>query len=129
MMDEGTIDPGAPTYYQQQIADLFGKGHSAMFVNWDMMQLAFNDPEQTQYAGKIFTAAPPGLRKGMSGTVEGHEFMAIPTPSLHKEAARKFIKYVTSIENVRRRAIEQGAFPALFIKSGNPEVAANRNRT
>jgi ABC-type glycerol-3-phosphate transport system substrate-binding protein len=47
MIKDGTMDPGSPTYYQQQIADLFGKGQAAMLVNWDMMQLAFKNPEQT----------------------------------------------------------------------------------
>jgi multiple sugar transport system substrate-binding protein len=122
MMDMGVMDPGSPTYYQQQIADLFGKGHAAMFVNWDMMQLAFKDPEQTPYAGKIKPAIMPGARMGLTGSIEGHEFMAIPTPSLHKDAARKFIMYVTSIENVRRRAIEQGMTPVYTELFEDPEI-------
>ena len=122
MMDNGTMDPGSPTYFQQQLADLFGKGHTAMFVNWDMMQLAFNDPEQSPYAGKIFAAPMPGIREGVNGSIEGHVFMAIPTPSLHKEAARKFIKYITSVENVRRRAIEQGMSPVYAELFEDPEV-------
>jgi multiple sugar transport system substrate-binding protein len=122
MMDDGTMDPGSATYFQQQLADLFGKGHTSMFVNWDIMQLAFNDPEQSLYAGKIFAAPIPGIREGVYGSIEGHEFMAIPTPSLHKDAARKFIKYVTSIENVRRRAIEQGMSPVYTKLFEDPEV-------
>jgi multiple sugar transport system substrate-binding protein len=122
MIEEGTMDPGSPTYFQQQLADLFGKGHTAMFVNWDMMQLAFKDPEQSPYAGKIKTAPVPGIREGLSGSIEGHEFMAVPTPSLRKQAARKFIQYVTSIENVRRRAIEQGMTPVYKELFDDPEV-------
>ncbi len=122
MLDEGTMDAGAPTYYQQQIADLFGKGHAAMFVNWDMMQLTFKDPEQSPYAGKIKAAAMPGIREGLTGSIEGHEFMAVTAPSLHKEAARKFIQYVSSVENVRRRAIEQGMTPVYKELFNDPEV-------
>jgi len=122
MMDEGIMDPGSPTYYQQQIADLFGKGHAAMFVNWDMMQLAFKDPEQTPYAGKIKAAIMPGAKPGLTGSIEGHEFMAIPTPSRHKEAARKFIKFVTSMENEKRRAIEQGMTPVYKALFDDPDV-------
>jgi maltose-binding protein MalE len=64
----------------------------------------------------------PGAREGLTGSIEGHEFMAVPTPSLHKEAARKFIKYVTSVENVRRRAIEQGMTPVYKELFEDPEV-------
>ena len=63
---------------QQQIADLFGKGQSSMLVNWDMMQLAFKNPEQTPYAGKIFPAPMPGAKAGLSGSIEGHEYLAVP---------------------------------------------------
>jgi ABC-type glycerol-3-phosphate transport system substrate-binding protein len=88
MMREGSMDPGTPTYTQQQIADLFGKGHASMFVNWDMMQLTFKNPEQTPFAGKIFAANMPGAKAGLTGSIEGHEYLAVPGPSQHKEAAR-----------------------------------------
>jgi len=122
MMAMGIMDTGSPSYFQQQIADLFGKGHAAMFVNWDMMQLTFKDPEQSPYAGKIKAAIMPGAEPGMTGSIEGHEFMAVPTASLRKEAARKFIMYVTSIENVRRRAIEQGMTPVYKELFEDPEI-------
>ena len=78
MLKEGTMDPGTPTYTQQQIADLFGKGHASMFVNWDMMQIAFKNPEQTPYAGKIKAANMPGIKAGLTGSIEGHEYLAVP---------------------------------------------------
>ena len=124
MMDEGVMDPGAPIYYQQQVADLFGKGHAAILVNWDMMTIACRDPAQTPYAGKIFPAAMPGRVAGLSGSIEGHEYMAIPSASLHKEAAKKFIKYVSSVENVKRRALEQGMTPVYKELFEDPEVQA-----
>jgi multiple sugar transport system substrate-binding protein len=113
MIQEGTMDPGSPTYYQQQIADLFGKGHASMFVNWDMMQIAFKDPAQTPYAGKIKSAPMPGAKAGLSGSIEGHEYMAVPTPSRYKDAAKKFMKYVTSVKNQKIRALESGQTPVL----------------
>ncbi len=122
LLDEGAMDPGSPTYYQQQVADLFGKGHAAMFVNWDMMQLAFNDPSQTPYAGKIKAAVMPGLKSGLTGSIEGHEYMAIPSPSKHKQAARRFIKFITSMENEKRRAIEQGMTPVYKALFDDPDV-------
>ena len=80
MIKDGTMDPGSPTYYQQQIADLFGKGQAAMFVNWDMMQLAFKNPEQTPYAGKIFVAPMPGAKPGLSGCHRGSRVPGHPFP-------------------------------------------------
>jgi ABC-type glycerol-3-phosphate transport system substrate-binding protein len=123
MIREGTMDPGAPTYYQQQIADLFGKGHAAMFVNWDMMQLAFKDPEQTPYAGKIRTAPMPGKTAALvGGSIEGHEYMAVPSASLHKESAKKFIQFISSMENEKRRAVEQGMTPVYKALFDDPDV-------
>jgi ABC-type glycerol-3-phosphate transport system substrate-binding protein len=116
------MDPGSPTYRQQQLADLFGNGDTAMLVNWDRMQPVFNGSEQSRYAGRIFTAPIPGVREGVYGSIEDHEFLAIPSPSLHKEAARKFIKYVTSVENVRKRAVEQGMSPVYTELFNDPEV-------
>jgi multiple sugar transport system substrate-binding protein len=113
MIKEGTMDPGSPTYMQQQIADLFGKGQSAMLVNWDMMQIAFKDPAQTPYAGKIFPAAMPGAKAGLSGSIEGHEYLAVPSPSLHKEAAKKFIKFLQTPRVQKQRALDDGQTPVL----------------
>jgi multiple sugar transport system substrate-binding protein len=113
MIKDGTMDPGSPTYYQQQIADLFGKGQAAMFVNWDMMQLAFKNPDQTPYAGKIFVAPMPGARAGLSGSIEGHEYLAIPSPSRYKAAAKQFIKYLQTPEVQKKRALDDGQTPVL----------------
>jgi multiple sugar transport system substrate-binding protein len=113
MIQDGTMDPGSPTYYQQQIADLFGKGQAAMFVNWDMMQLAFKNPDQTPYAGKIFVAPMPGAKAGLSGSIEGHEYLAIPTFSRNKAAAKQFIKYLQTPEVQKKRALDDGQTPVL----------------
>ncbi len=113
MIKDGTMDPGSPTYYQQQIADLFGKGQSAMFVNWDMMQIAFKNPEQSPYAGKIFAAPMPGARAGLSGSIEGHEYLAIPAVSRNKAAAKQFIKFLQSAEVQKKRALDDGQTPVL----------------
>jgi ABC-type glycerol-3-phosphate transport system substrate-binding protein len=122
MLKDGTMDPGSPTYYQQQIADLFGKGQSSMLVNWDMMQLAFKNPEQTPYAGKIFPAVMPGAKAGLSGSIEGHEYLAVPSPSQHKAAAKQFIKYLQSPEVQKKRALDDGQTPVLKALFKDPDV-------
>ncbi len=122
MIKDGTMDPGSPTYYQQQIADLFGKGQSAMLVNWDMMQLAFKNPDQTPYAGKIFPAVMPGAKAGLSGSIEGHEYLAVPAFSQHKAAAKQFIKYLQSPEVQKKRALDDGQTPVLKALFKDPDV-------
>jgi ABC-type glycerol-3-phosphate transport system substrate-binding protein len=122
MIKDGTMDPGSPTYYQQQIADLFGKGQAAMFVNWDMMQLAFKNPDQTPYAGKIFVAVMPGLKAGLSGSIEGHEYLAVPSPSLHKAAAKQFIKFLQTPEVQKKRALDDGQTPVIKELFKDPDV-------
>ena len=122
MIKDGTMDPGSPTYIQQQIADLFGKGQSAMLVNWDMMQLAFKNPDQTAYAGKIFPAPMPGAKAGLSGSIEGHEYLAIPSPSKNKAAAKQFIKYLQTPQVQKKRALDDGQTPVLKELFKDPDV-------
>ncbi len=122
MIKQGTMDPGSPTYYQQQIADLFGKGQSSMLVNWDMMQLAFKNPDQTPYAGKIFAAAMPGAKAGLSGSIEGHEYLAVPAFSKNKPAAKQFIKYLQTPEVQKKRALDDGQTPVLKALFKDPDV-------
>ncbi len=122
MIKDGTMDPGSPTYYQQQIADLFGKGQAAMFVNWDMMQIAFKNPDQTPYAGKIFAAPMPGAKPGLSGSIEGHEYLAIPAFSRNKAAAKQFIKFLQSAEVQKKRALDDGQTPVLKALFQDPDV-------
>jgi len=122
MIKEGTMDPGSPTYYQQQISDLFGKGQAAMLVNWDMMQLAFKDPEQTPYAGKIYPAVMPGLKPGLSGSIEGHEYLAVPAFSNNKAAAKQFIKFLQTPEVQKRRALDDGQTPVLKDLFKDPDI-------
>jgi ABC-type glycerol-3-phosphate transport system substrate-binding protein len=87
------------------------------------MQLAFKNPEQTPYAGKIRTAPMPGKTAALvGGSIEGHEYMAVPGASLHKEAAKKFIKFISSMENEKRRAVEQGMTPVWQALFSDPEV-------
>jgi multiple sugar transport system substrate-binding protein len=122
MIKEGTMDPGSPTYLQQQIADLFGKGQASMLVNWDMMQLAFKDPAQTPYAGKIFPAPMPGAKVGLSGSIEGHEYLAVPAFSQHKEAAKRFIKFLQTPRVQKQRALDDGQTPVLKELFNDPDV-------
>ena len=84
-----------------------------MLVNWDMMQLAFKNPDQTPYAGKIFPAPMPGAKAGLSGSIEGHEYLAVPSPSRNKAAAKQFIKYLQTPEVQKKRALEDGQTPVL----------------
>ena len=82
----------------------------------------FMDPMQSPYGDKIKTASVPGVGEATSGAVEGHQYLAIPTPSLHKEAAKSFISYITSVANVRRRALEQGMTPVYTELLSDPAV-------
>ena len=109
---EGLLDPACVSYKQQEAADLFGKGHAAMFVNWDMMTITFRDKSQTPYAGQIGTAPMPGRREGLTGSIEGHEFMAIPSSTGRVAATRKFLRHMMS-EPVQRERALQGMPPVL----------------
>jgi multiple sugar transport system substrate-binding protein len=93
-----------------------------MFVNWDMMQLAFKNPEQTPYAGKIFMTVMPGAKAGLSGSIEGHEYLAVPSPSQHKAAAKQFIKFLQTPRVQKQRALDDGQVPVLKDLFKDPDI-------
>lgn len=120
---EKLLDPNCISYKQQEAADLFGKGHAGMFVNWDMMTIAFRDKSQTPYAGQIGTSPMPGRREGLTGSVEGHEFMAIPSSSGRLAETRKFLRHMMS-EPVQRERAMQGMPPVLAALYDDAQVKA-----
>jgi ABC-type glycerol-3-phosphate transport system substrate-binding protein len=78
-----------------------------------MMQIAFKDPQQTQYAGKIIAANMPGAKPGLTGSIEGHEYLAVPSASQHKDAAKKFIAFLQTPDVQKKRAVGEGMTPVL----------------
>jgi ABC-type glycerol-3-phosphate transport system substrate-binding protein len=116
MMQGGTMDPGSPTYLRQQTADLFAQGQSAMVVDWDTRQPAFGDSD------RILQAPLPGFRPGLSGSIEGHGYLAVPAFSRYKAAAKQFIKYLQSSFVQKKRALEDGQTPVLKALFKDAEV-------
>lgn len=116
------MDPGVLTYDQQDCAKLFADGRAAMFNNWEMMAFILNDPEESKIAGHVGYALPPGVTEDTVSSMAGHEGLAIPTASKHKEAAWRWIEFITSKENTKARAIEQGFTPVYVELFSDPDI-------
>lgn len=99
------------TMDQQEAAKLFSEGKAAMFVNWELMLQVLNDPKASKVVGKVGFAPMPGARSGLTGTSAGHEGLGIPSASRNKDAAWKFIRFMTTQDRIRRRAVEEGFTP------------------
>jgi len=83
----------------------FMQGRLAMSINWQYAYSLFKDPSQSNVVGKFAISVAPEREVSTSAT--GSWGLAIPAASAHKEAAKKWIKFITSTEqlyNLRKQS-------------------------
>ena len=113
MMDEGIIDPASLSYDYEAAANVFLNGDSAFFVQaMPGMYTTANDPELSQVAGEIEVAPYTVTNSEDTNVVlTVPEAFAIPKNSEHKEAAWEFIKFMSTTEFDKEKAMELGTLP------------------
>ena len=118
--------PGVTTYTEEEARQLFQAGHSVFMRNWPYVWPISQVPESPVY-GKIgFTVMPhaPGCKP--AATLGGWGFSIVKTSS-HKEEAWKFLKFATSLEQIKKFNKSMGLQPALkasYEQSDDPVVKA-----
>jgi multiple sugar transport system substrate-binding protein len=107
------IDPASITSNYETVADVFLKGDTAFFLQaWPGLYQTSNDPEKSKIVGEIAVAPySPGVDESSSTVLTLPEAMAIPQNSKNKEAAWKYIEYMSSKEFDKKKAKEIGALP------------------
>jgi ABC-type glycerol-3-phosphate transport system substrate-binding protein len=118
LLDEGLIDPGCLVQLQQEVSSLFDQGDIAMMSMWEMYA-GFLTDEQFKNTGYF---AFPGREKGMTGTLDGHEYLMIPKSAENPELAAEYIRYVASYENTKKRSIVDKCIPVYKKQFEDPEV-------
>ena len=118
LLDEDLIDPGILVQIQQEVSSLFDQGDIAMMAMWEMYA-GFLTEEQYENTGYF---AFPGREAGMTGTLDGHEYLMIPKSAENPELAAEYIKYVATYENTKTRAIVDKCIAVYTDQFSDPEV-------
>jgi multiple sugar transport system substrate-binding protein len=112
LRENGIADPAGLTYNQAAAQNVFLNGGATYMPQGISGLLAYaNDPEQSTVVDQIAVGLVPGAEAGMSATLTLPEAYAIPVNSEHKEAAARFIEYMTSRESNIFLAREIGLLP------------------
>ena len=128
MMDSlknGVADPAGLTYNQAAAQDLFLKGDTLFMPQAIAGLMAYTkDATLSNVDGQIAIGLVPSVEGGKSAALTLPEAYAIPTNSKHKEAAWKFIQYMTSKETNKALAQEIGVLPIWVDLYSDPELTA-----
>jgi len=120
LLDEGLIDPGVLVQIQQEVSSLYDQGDIAMMAMWEMYA-GFLTDEQFENTGYF---AFPGREKGMTGTLDGHEYLIIPKSAENPKLAAEYIKFVASYENTKTRSIVDKCIPVYTKQFDDAEIIA-----
>lgn len=124
-LDNGVSNPAGLTYDQATSQDLFLKGSSLFMPQGIAGLMAYaNDPEISSVVDEVKVGLVPGAEPDLSATLTLPEAYAIPVNSEHKEAAWKFIEYMTSPESNKKLAEEIGLLPIWTDLYTDPELTA-----
>jgi len=118
LLDQDLIDPGILVQLQQEVSSLFDQGDIAMMAMWEMYA-GFLTDEAFENTGYF---AFPGKEKGMTGTLDGHEYLMIPKSAENPELAAEYIKYVTSYEFTKQRSIVDKSIPVYTAQFSDQEI-------
>ena len=118
LLDQNLVDPGILVQLQQEVSSLFDQGDIAMMSMWEMYA-GFLTDEQFENTGYF---AFPGREKGMTGTLDGHEYLMIPKSAKNPELAAEYIRYVASYENTKTRSIVDKCIPVYSAQFEDPEI-------
>lgn len=129
MMDSltnGVSDPAGLTYNQAASQDIFLKGDTLFMPQGIAGLLAYTeDSTISSVAGEVKIGLVPSTATGSSAALTLPEAYAIPTGSQHKEAAWKFIQYMTSKETNKVLAQEIGVLPIWVDLFSDPDLTAS----
>ncbi|MCX6383091.1 MAG: extracellular solute-binding protein, partial [Actinobacteria bacterium] len=118
LLDEKLIDPGVLVQIQQEVSSLFDQGDIAMMSMWEMYAGFLSDEA---YANTGYFAFP-GREKGMTGTLDGHEYLIIPKSAKNPELAAEYIKFIASHENTKTRSIVDKCIAIYKDQFTDPEI-------
>lgn len=102
---------GVLTYQEPESLDLFIQGKAVFHRNWPYAWQVSNDPERSKVVGKVGIAKLPHFPGGKSYATLGGWQLGISSYSQNKEAAWKFVEFITSPRMQKFIALKAGLAP------------------
>jgi multiple sugar transport system substrate-binding protein len=114
--------PGVLTYQEPESLDVFVQGRAIFHRNWPYAWEISNNPAKSAMAGKVGIAKLPHFRGGKSYSALGGWQLGISSYSDNKDAAWRFVKFLTS-ERIRKLfAVRSGKAPTRTVLYGDPDI-------
>ena len=127
MVDIAATDNHCPAAFELQhsgsLAELFAQGEVAMVAGTTQTYRLAEDPEASNVVGDVQAALMPAGSES-TATLSETGSLAIPTASENADLAWEYIKFVTSVEEQKRMALELSSIPAVTEALMDPEVQA-----
>jgi trehalose/maltose transport system substrate-binding protein len=120
----GTISPAGVTGYQEEDArNVFQGGNAAFMRNWPYVYAAANQPDSPMRGNFDAAALPNDGTNPSAGTIGGWQ-LAVSNYSQNPEAAVEFVRYMTSPEVLKYRALVGSYIPTHEAVQADTEVIA-----
>ena len=121
----GTIAPeGVLNYAEEEARGVFQSGNSVFMRNWPYAWALANAPDSAVQDKVGITALPKGGEDGRHTATLGGWQLAVSKYSQNAEAAADLVRYLTSSEEQKRRAIEGAYLPTIPELYQDEEVLA-----
>jgi len=118
------IDPAAVTYtWVFDASPAYLAGNRGFFLTWPFIAGIANGSEDSAVRGRSGYAPYPALET--SASVDGSEFLAVPTFAENPEGGRQFIRLATALENQIVQGSSSPWAPSVEAALGHPDVQAN----
>lgn len=123
-INNGFIDPSSLTSSQETTNDVFCMGDTFLFLQaWPSVYASANNEETSNIVGEIEVADNVIHAEGEEGIILTlPEAMAITSTSEHKEAAWKYIEYMSSRDTEKEKCLALGALPIWTDLLTDPEL-------
>ncbi|RAI03414.1 ABC transporter substrate-binding protein [Acuticoccus sediminis] len=119
-----TITPkGVLNYAEEESRGVFQSGQAVFMRNWPYAYALANAPE-SQVAGKVEVVPLPHGPEGHPTGTLGGQLLAVSRYSNHPELAADLVRYLTSQEVQKRRALEGGFNPTIEALYDDPDLKA-----
>ncbi|MCR4401612.1 MAG: ABC transporter substrate-binding protein [Firmicutes bacterium] len=115
-------DPASLTYHEDSVNKMLAAGKAAMIFNWEGAVAEADDPKTSKVPGQVRVALIPAEPPIVSSTTLGPEGLAIMKNAPNKEAALKFIEYMTSQEIQKAIFLSGGFFPVYEALYNDPDL-------
>jgi trehalose/maltose transport system substrate-binding protein len=121
----GTISPpGVTTYGEEDARDIWQAGNSAFMRNWPYAYALGANPKSALYRKFDVTVLPKGGDNGYNAACLGGGQLMISAYSKVADAAADLVRFLSSAEVQKKRAIDLSFLPSLPALYTDPDVLA-----